>query len=33
MLAVLVETLLDTTVAAAAWLANGCCKEQNYIGH
>lgn len=31
--AVLVETLLDMTVAAAAWLATGYCKEQKDIRH
>lgn len=29
--AVLVETLLDMTAAAAAWLANDYCKEQKDI--
>lgn len=33
MLAVLVEPLLDRTVAAAVWLANGYCKEQRVKRH
>lgn len=31
--AVLVEPLLDRTVAAAVWLANGYCKEQKVKRH
>lgn len=33
MLAVLVKLLLDRTVVAAVWLANGYCKEQRVKRH